>query len=39
MANGIVGQIHVNDNDYLIGSTLYGECTTPSGESPKKVVL
>ena len=39
MANGIVGQIHVNDADYLIGSTLYGECTTPSGESPKKVVL
>ena len=39
MANGIIGQVHVNDADYLIGSTLYGECTTPSGESPKKVVL
>lgn len=39
MANGIIGQVRVNDADYLIGSTLYGECTTPSSESPKKVVL
>lgn len=39
MANGIVGQIHVNDNDYLIGSTLYGECTDASNEPIKKVVL
>lgn len=39
MANGFIGQININDNIHLIGSTLFGTCDNLASEAIKYVTL
>ena len=39
MANGFIGQVHIGNDDFLIGSTLFATCSTTASTGTKEAVL